>query len=358
MSGWDKAIVGRMATWEIHLPARRVYFTEAMSRLLDLERASTACPLDDYLGLVHPEDRSCVKTAIESSFADTPMLRHRLVRQGRKPAWVAMHGGIVRTYRGKNILGGVIFEIDPAESQRIADDIEGQYVSDYQRATRPGRGSAGNLPLAAKLVEAQQRERQRLASLLHDHVQQLLVAVKFNLRAAQRQKPDDKTVPMIHKSCLLLDEALSLCRSLAAEMDPPIVRQGDLKASLDWLAHSMEEKHYLKTQLRFGLSRDVGQNVRLLVFETVRELLFNVVKHAGVKRATVRVSVTPKGLLRVCVADRGRGFDVSSLDSRCECLGLARIRQRIELAGGEISVVSRIGCGATITVLIPLAPQA
>jgi signal transduction histidine kinase len=100
-----------------------------------------------------------------------------------------------------------------------------------------------------------------------------------------------------------------------------------------------------------------GQEVCVLLFQTVRELLFNVVKHAGVKQATVEVCEAPKGLnLIVEVTDQGQGFDVatelaSAMPDRGG-LGLVSIRNRLELLGGRFDIESQPGKGTRVSIIV------
>ena len=137
--------------------------------------------------------------------------------------------------------------------------------------------------LAGELTLAEQRERRRMAKVLHDHLQQLLVGAKF--RVAILGRHDDPVVQQATQEIeQLLDDAISASRSLTAELSPPILYDGGLAAGLEWLARWMADKHGLIVTLSMeGGSPPLARDVQVLLFESVRELLFNAVKHAHVR---------------------------------------------------------------------------
>jgi signal transduction histidine kinase len=99
------------------------------------------------------------------------------------------------------------------------------------------------------------------------------------------------------------------------------------------------------------------RNLRVLLFRLVRELLFNVVKHAGVDAATVRATRTDRSV-RIVVADEGRGFDPDVLDvSDADGLGLASVHERLDGIGGQLDVDAAPGEGTTVTIRAPLSSK-
>ena len=155
----------------------------------------------------------------------------------------------------------------------------------------------------------------------------------------------------------MLFRSIETSRSLTAELSPPVLKSG-LMPSLEWLVRWMEDKHGLSVDL--DAPRQVGisaENVTVLLFQATRELLFNVVKHAGVKAARVEAQWRDSEVA-VSVVDQGRGFDPQrSLpnDKQEGGLGLFAIRERVELMGGEMKVDSAVGRGTRMTLVVPVA---
>ncbi len=208
--------------------------------------------------------------------------------------------------------------------------------------------------LSLELTRAEQRERQRLARVLHDGLQQLLVAAQ--LRTGWLARATD---PRVQESTQelrnLLQQAIAASRSLTVELSPPELQTSGLRPALDWLARWMAETHQLTVEVRGNADQQPANDaVTTFVFQAVRELLFNIVKHAGVKCATVDVSAAD-GQLRITVSDAGRGFDPTHVEmSSSNGFGLPSIRQRLEFMGGKLDVDSVPGHGSRFTLLLPL----
>jgi signal transduction histidine kinase len=208
---------------------------------------------------------------------------------------------------------------------------------------------------AAELAQTEQRERGKLAMALHDHLQQLLVGLKLRLRVAQSRASDPSVREPLEKMDTLVDESLAATRHLVLELSPPILRQGDLPAAMRWLADWMHDKHELSVELNIEDGTEVqSPEVRAFLLHSVRELLFNVVKHGGVKTAALDV-FCHEGQLWAIVSDAGAGFDVQrrQLNSNGSGFGLANIRDRAELMGGCLEIQSAPGKGTRMTIIVP-----
>lgn len=213
--------------------------------------------------------------------------------------------------------------------------------------------------LASKLVETEQRERRRIAALLHDHLQQLLVAAKmraYGLRGMAAERSDAAIVREVEE---LISEAIDASRSLTAELRPPALYESGLVAALLWLSEQMEEKHRLKVHIEADRSAEPPVDQGALLFECVRELLLNIVKYAGVDEAFVHLKEGANELLCITVRDEGAGFDLAKLDGDESVggFGLFSIRERLRVLGGKMEVESAPGEGTTVRLLAPLARQ-
>jgi len=212
--------------------------------------------------------------------------------------------------------------------------------------------------LASELTLAEQRERRRLAQVLHDHLQQLLVGAKFGLDVLGRRVGDDHQAS-VQEVVGLVDESIKASRSLTVELCPPILHEAGLDAALEWLARWMGEKYGLRVDLetdpRAATDRE---DVKVLLFQAVRELLFNVVKHARVITARVVMARHDDDSLRIVVGDEGAGFDPAAMWARAAQsvggFGLFSIRERLALLGGRLEIASAAQKGATVTLIAPL----
>lgn len=209
--------------------------------------------------------------------------------------------------------------------------------------------------LAGELTLSEQRERGRMARILHDHLQQLLVGAKFRMIALGNHS-DLFVQQTIEEVGQLLDESIQASRSLTAELSPPILHEAGLNAGLEWLARWMRSKHGLSVELSMDPPVPLPEDVKVLLFESVRELLFNVVKHSQTRSATVALR-HGAGDLQVMVSDPGCGFDVQSIPQAgiaAAGFGLFTIRERLELMGGRLEVHSAAGKGSRCLLTVPL----
>jgi two-component system CheB/CheR fusion protein len=241
-------------------------------------------------------------------------------------------------------------ENDRMELSGLNTDLE-QRVTD--RTALAERRSDQLRQLAAELTRSEQRERERLARLLHDNLQQLLVAAKFQLTAIRSRAKDDRLREGIDLVEDLLDQSLSASRSLTVELSPTILHEAGLDAALLWLARQMGVRHNLKVEMQMNATVEQdGEGVAVLLFSAVRELLLNIVKHAGVDSARVQLDRIGDDGVRIIVSDEGKGFDPATLragEDAATGLGLFGLIQRLEHIGGKCVIDSAPGRGTNVT---------
>lgn len=215
--------------------------------------------------------------------------------------------------------------------------------------------------LASELTLTEQRERRRLATELHDYLAQLVVASRLRLSQIIPRVGDPAVSSNLAQVDTMLDQALTYTRSLVAELSPQILYQFGLAKSLLWLGEQMKQ-HNLRVSVELGSKPfTLPDDQAVLLFQSVRELLFNIIKHAKTDQATLTVSVDTQEELWICVEDEGVGFDVSNITSPGEPhgkFGLLSIRERMELLGGECELSSAPGVGTIAILHLPLVQAA
>jgi len=212
--------------------------------------------------------------------------------------------------------------------------------------------------LAAELTQSEERERRRIAQILHDDLQQLLVSARMYVDAAARESGQG-SASCLRKVSQILEESTKVSRELSHELSPPVLYEFGLPEALEWLATWMCQKHGLDVQLQV---KDCGSplphDLKLLLFQSVRELLFNIVKHAGVKRACVRLALINEQQVEVLVSDQGKGFEPDRLrasGSTQSGFGLFSIRERLHWLGGQLQIESEPNHGTYVRLVAPLA---
>ena len=210
--------------------------------------------------------------------------------------------------------------------------------------------------LASELTLAEQRERRRLAELLHDHLQQLLVGATLRLPFLERST-DPAVQQVAGEIDSLLAQALECSRSLTGELCPPILHEGGLVPALKWLAGWMQEKHRLTVVLRADAdATPTTEDLTVLLFQSVRELLFNAAKYAKVQTVTVEVH-RRNDEVETVVTDEGSGFDPAELRAAggsASGFGLLGIRERLDFLGGRMEIASTPGRGSRFTLWVPV----
>jgi len=214
--------------------------------------------------------------------------------------------------------------------------------------------------LATEITLAEERARRKLASELHDGPAQNLVGLSMHLAALKRGLDDREQLKRIDECEQVLADATLQTRTLMLELAPPGLHESGLLEALRWLAERVANQQRLIVSVEDdGLQKPLEDQVAVLLFQTVREQLQNVVKHARSKRATVRCAVN-NDQLALDVIDPGVGFEVnaiSRLPTRHGGFGLFNIRERLKLMGGSIDIHSIVGEGTTVRIRVPLKTQ-
>jgi signal transduction histidine kinase len=214
--------------------------------------------------------------------------------------------------------------------------------------------------LATEITLAEERARRKLASELHDGPAQNLAGMAMQLAELKRKTRDREQLTLIDEAEQVLADTTLQARTLMLELAPPGLHESGLVEALRWLADRVgKQQRLIVTVEDDGIPKSLEDQVTVLVFQTVRELLQNVVKHARSKRATVRCSVVDD-VLTLDVVDPGVGFEVHSIDrlpTRQGGFGLFNIRERLKLMGGSVDIHSIIGEGTTVRIRVPLKPQ-
>ncbi len=212
--------------------------------------------------------------------------------------------------------------------------------------------------LTLELSQAEDRERKRLAEILHDDLQQILTASTFHLHILRSRLKNSKALGDIAEHVnQLLKQAIDTSRSLSHELSPVVLYRNDLGTTFEWLAQEVQAKHGLMVDVEVRDRVDSPSDAyKAFLFRAAQEILFNIVKHADVKEARVRLQ-RRRGQLWLTISDRGRGFDPKSLD-RTAGFGLLSIRERVELLGGRMKIWSAKGRGSTFLLTVPDAVTA
>jgi two-component system CheB/CheR fusion protein len=217
--------------------------------------------------------------------------------------------------------------------------------------------------LASDLITATQRERQRISRVLHDDLQQRIYAIQIQLSflrdgLSREQEASRRVISEMEKE---LAEIVQMMRNLSVDLSPPLLAGEGLSHAIEWLAIKMQEQYGLPVELQAnGPFVIPNEELHLLLFNCVRELLFNVVKHAGASRAVVALAWSENSL-QIHVRDDGKGFPdhlpekaVSNQNNLPRSLGIPAIRHQLSMFGGSMEINSKPGAGTQIILIIPV----
>ncbi len=324
--------------------------------------------VEAWLRLVHPDDRTSAHAGIRGSLEDPTAateFEYRIVRPDGAERWIYAKVKTLCDAEGHAVrMVGVNLDItDRKEAQlrleRFAEELEQQVASRTHELVR----SQDRLrTLAAELSLTEQRERKRLATELHDHLQQLLVLGKLTIGQGKRVAAGVPAYEQVIKKVDdILSEALTYTRTLVSDLSPPVLRDHGLAAALQWLGSYMQ-KHNLTVTVIVPDEREAKlpeEDQGILLFQSVRELLINSAKHAGTGQATLTMEQR-EGNLSITVSDEGKGFDFADAGGTpsggiSSKYGLYSIQERMRAQGGSFNIHSVPGQGTTATLIVPLA---
>lgn len=217
------------------------------------------------------------------------------------------------------------------------------------------RRAGARATLSQRLLAAQENERRRIASVLHDDVGQLLTAVRLNIEGLSAE---EQMRPVVSDSKSLIDEALERIRGLSLELRPSVLDNLGLAAAITWYANRIAERAGFTVSVVDSLgSRRLPEEIETAAFRIVQQALTNVARHAGARKVRILLRWQSR-MLEVAVADDGGGFDVVSARARATAgasLGILDMEEMATLAGGALSVSSVPGKGSAIEVGFPMA---
>ncbi len=225
-----------------------------------------------------------------------------------------------------------------------------------ERTAQLARRSTQLQALARDFTRAEERERQRIAQVIHDHLQQLLSVARINIGLSLEKARRASLQEDLRQVDGLIAKSLEITRSLTADLSPAILGRSGLAAALRWLGRLYRERFALDVTVEAGEDVAIEEDIRTTLFRSVRELLFNIVKHARVTNARVAVGRTPDGRISIVVSDDGVGFDADAVrasEGTDGSFGLFSVRERLVLLGGQLDVRSAPGRGTSVTILSP-----
>jgi len=213
--------------------------------------------------------------------------------------------------------------------------------------------------LARSVWRVQEDERRRLARELHDGIGQHLTALRHRLQGMEQDQAECQD-HRLQQSLSLCETAIEEVRALSRLLRPQILDDLGLEAALQWLARHSAEDSGCSIQVDVGrLDQELDGDLKTLLFRVVQEALANALKHAHADNVVVRISQRGSSL-QLLIVDDGAGCDVEAAlarSSQSESTGLASMRERVRLFGGQLALASQPGEGLQLRVRLPLVSE-
>jgi PAS domain S-box-containing protein len=209
--------------------------------------------------------------------------------------------------------------------------------------------------VASELSLTEERERRRLATDLHDHVGQILALAQIKLGAIRQSASSTQLVEPMDEVRRLVEQTIQYTRSLTFELSPPILYDLGFEAAVEWLAELIHEQKGLTVTVQADRSaKPMNDEIRVILFQTVRELLANVVKQASAKHIRIFIAREDTAL-QIKIEDDGLGMGISA-DAATGPYGFGffSIGERLKYLGGHLEVVSEPGWGTRVILQVPL----
>ena len=210
--------------------------------------------------------------------------------------------------------------------------------------------------LTLELILTEERERRKIAVNLHDHVGQQLALAKMKLETLHSGKAhfgQDREVKEIGR---ILADTIRGTRSLIFELSPPILYELGFEAAVEWLAESIHEQFHFQIDVESdNRGEPLNEEMQVMLFQIIRELLLNIAKHSQARRAKIGIRRGHRHI-RILVEDNGIGFDGDKYFSRKNSSGFGffSIRERLHSLGGDLRVESEVGKGTSVFLRVPL----
>ncbi|NLJ71731.1 MAG: hypothetical protein GX333_01810 [Syntrophomonadaceae bacterium] len=209
------------------------------------------------------------------------------------------------------------------------------------------------------LIESQEAERRKIARELHDGPAQSLASMLIRLDLVKFLWEDgqDKVLAELDNIKSMGQESIADIRRLMFDLKPTIVNDEGFDYTLKEYFDDYEAKYnfnincaFLSTKKRYDLSLEIA------LYRLVQEAITNVRKHAGVNEALVKME-EKSGILTIIIRDEGCGFDLDKIQDGRESYGILGMKERVEIFGGKIDIISAVGKGTQVIVRVPIKEE-
>ena len=324
------------------------FFDHKIETLTGYTKEDFDCRRLKWCDVILPEDLDYAKGVFMDSLKsnDSYVREHRILRKDGEIRWVQCWGQIFRDAAGKiDYISGVTFDVTARKQM--------------EAALRQSEASLRHL--ASQLLTVQEKERARIARELHDGLGQSLLVMKMKMHAIQRESKNQTLNHDLQELLAGINEMMENVRRISRDLSPYSLADLGLEVALERLLEDFSKHCRIELELEgnlTGLNQMIPATDQIHIYRIFQECLANVARHSGAKALRVAVNLSGKEMSFV-LEDNGRGFDLEAFQdstSRSRGIGLATLKERARLLGGELSISSQPGGGTRISLVIPVNP--
>jgi PAS domain S-box-containing protein len=355
--------IAHLGPWEYDVIQDRFLFNDEfykMFRTTAEQVGGYTMTSDEYARrFVHPDEIAIVgdeiRKVIETNDPNyNRELVHRIVYADGKVGHIIVRIFIQKDANGKTIK---TFGVNQDITQRKQyEQTLKELNEELARRTALAEARAKQLQtLTVELIQAEDRERQRIAGLLHGDLQQMLayLKLKFNTLKVDKAEANNQSIDAINNH---IDKCIERCRNLSHELKPYVFQKKNFITALEWVCRQMKAHYGLEVSLETTVDLEIFSSVLTsLLIRSIKELLFNVVKHSGEKKAWIKLKVEDRQML-ITIKDSGIGCDPGELKAKRDshaAFGLFDIEDRVNFLGGYMDVETKPDHGFCVTLWIP-----
>jgi signal transduction histidine kinase/HAMP domain-containing protein len=341
-------LIGKLGHWEWDVGNDcLISCSEQFARIFDMNAEETITrfsSMTNELEFVHKDDRERVEKSMREAYENNEILdvEYRIISTTGNLRHAHKRSEKNQGERNSNIRSvGTLQDITRQKETQ-------EKLEDYQVKLRS---------LMSELALVEETERRRIASGLHDHTIQNLGLSKFKLAVFKDTLNKDIPTDTLDEISSTIDKAIHDTRTLVFELSPPILYELGFVPAIEWLAEQFQLERGLHCKVHNdGKNKKLDDASKVMLFQIVRELLVNIVKHSQASEATITVAEI-EDHIKIEVKDNGIGFDKSMLDSSTtgkQGFGLFSIRERLNNIGEELVIETTAETGTTISFSAPL----
>lgn len=334
--------IAHIGNWDWDIVTNKLYWSDEIYRIFGLQPREFGATYEAFLRSVHPESRKYVQEAVDRALNEREpySIDHRIVLPDGSERIVHEQAEVTFGEDGQAVrMMGTVQDI--TERKKVEEEL---------------RASQEELRhLSVQLLEAQERERKRVARELHDGLGQTLSAMKFRIENTIGQldaEEQAESAQTLKNLISLAQQAIEEVRRISKNLWPSMLDDLGLLPTVSWFCREFGEMHPgMRIEKEVAvLEGGVPGELKIVIYRILQEAMNNAARHSHASEITVSLQET-EGMLEFVIRDNGVGFDVERMQPRegqDRGLGLASMKERTELSGGIFSVESQPGAGTRI----------